>query len=527
MSGGAFKNNNNLLGRRRQIKQLEEDVEKFKTKLTEYAAQIEQGEKEIKELREKIGANNRLRQELIVKQNTEKIGYERAVSDLKKSEEQLELIRIEGMRIEEDKDKLKGVMDGIGRRISESEDETKDFDEKISRYQEKLDKVREELNLLEQKDSEFTLKITSLAQSEGFINENMLRASEGKDTVSKQLAQTIEDSRNIGGQIKQKQDEIIKTRNIIKTTKEEIENSELEIKKQNLEKEELSEKNKTFLDKREELSKNINELEMESFRLAGRKEKLTESIDNYTNYMWEQYELTYHSALALKTQTELTVSGMKAKIAEIKKQIKSLGSVNVNAIEQYKEVSERYELLTTQHDDLIEAAKVLEEIIENLDNDMRKQFEEQFAEIRSRFDKVFKELFGGGRGTLELMEDEDILTAGIKIIAQPPGKKLQNMMQLSGGEKALTAIALLFAIQSLKPSPFCLLDEIEAALDDSNVDRYAEYLHKLTKDTQFIVITHRRGTMNAADILYGITMQEKGVSTLVSVNLLDEKEIAN
>lgn len=527
MSGGAFKNNNNLLGRRRQIKQLEEDVEKFKTKLTEYAAQIEQGEKEIKELREKIGANNRLRQELIVKQNTEKIGYERAVSDLKKSEEQLELIRIEGMRIEEDKDKLKGVMDGIGRRISESEDETKDFDEKISRYKEKLDKVREELNLLEQKDSEFTLKITSLAQSEGFINENMLRASEGKDTVSKQLAQTIEDSRNIGGQIKQKQDEIIKTRNIIKTTKEEIENSELEIKKQNLEKEELSEKNKTFLDKREELSKNINELEMESFRLAGRKEKLTESIDNYTNYMWEQYELTYHSALALKTQTELTVSGMKAKIAEIKKQIKSLGSVNVNAIEQYKEVSERYELLTTQHDDLIEAAKVLEEIIENLDNDMRKQFEEQFAEIRSRFDKVFKELFGGGRGTLELMEDEDILTAGIKIIAQPPGKKLQNMMQLSGGEKALTAIALLFAIQSLKPSPFCLLDEIEAALDDSNVDRYAEYLHKLTKDTQFIIITHRRGTMNAADILYGITMQEKGVSTLVSVNLLDEKEIAN
>ena len=294
-----------------------------------------------------------------------------------------------------------------------------------------------------------------------------------------------------------------------------------------MEKEELSQKNKAFLDKREELSKNINELKMECFRLSGRKEKLTENIDNYTNYMWEQYELTYHSALSLKTQTELTIPGMKAKISEIKKQIKSLGSVNVNAVEQYKEVSERYELLTTQHDDLIEAAKVLEKIIEELDIEMRKQFEEQFSEIRNRFDKVFKELFGGGRGTLELMEDEDILTAGIKIIAQPPGKKLQNMMQLSGGEKALTAIALLFAIQSLKPSPFCLLDEIEAALDDSNVGRYADYLHKLTKDTQFIVITHRRGTMNAADILYGITMQEKGVSTLVSVSLLDEKDIAN
>ena len=162
-------------------------------------------------------------------------------------------------------------------------------------------------------------------------------------------------------------------------------------------------------------------------------------------------------------------------------------------------------------------------IVEELDIEMRKQFEEKFAEIKSQFDIVFKELFGGGKGTIELMSDEDILEAGINIIAQPPGKKLQNMMQMSGGEKALTAISLLFAIQNLKPSPFCLLDEIEAALDDSNVKRYAQYLHKLTKDTQFIVITHRRGTMSAADVMYGITMQEKGVSTMVSVNLIEDQ----
>ena len=153
---------------------------------------------------------------------------------------------------------------------------------------------------------------------------------------------------------------------------------------------------------------------------------------------------------------------------------------------------------------------------------MRIQFMVKLAEIQREFDKVFKELFGGGKGTLELVEDEDILECGIRIIAQPPGKKLQNMMQMSGGEKSLTAISLLFAIQNLKPSPFCLLDEIEAALDDSNVSRFAKYLHKLTKSTQFIVITHRRGTMAAADRLYGITMQEKGVSTLVSVNLIDD-----
>ena len=152
---------------------------------------------------------------------------------------------------------------------------------------------------------------------------------------------------------------------------------------------------------------------------------------------------------------------------------------------------------------------------------MRKQFSEKFVEINEQFNKVFVELFGGGAGVLELEEGVDLLEAGISIISQPPGKKLQNMMQLSGGEKALTAISLLFAIQNLKPSPFALLDEIEAALDDSNVDRFANYLHKLSNRTQFIVITHRRGTMVSADRLYGITMQEKGISTLVSVNLVE------
>ena len=153
---------------------------------------------------------------------------------------------------------------------------------------------------------------------------------------------------------------------------------------------------------------------------------------------------------------------------------------------------------------------------------MRRQFEEKFRDIKEEFDTVFRELFGGGKGTLELVEGEDILEAGIQIIAQPPGKKLQNMMQLSGGEKALTAISVLFAIQNLKPSPFCLLDEIEAALDDSNVGRYAAYLGKLKRNTQFIVITHRRGTMLVADRLYGITMQEKGVSTMVPVDLTEQ-----
>ena len=217
------------------------------------------------------------------------------------------------------------------------------------------------------------------------------------------------------------------------------------------------------------------ELDKELFRLESQKEDCEEASEKQMNYMWEEYEITYNGALKLRDETLTDRAFMKKQILFLKGEIRKLGNVNVNAIEDYKQVA-----------------------------------------------AVFKQLFGGGKGTLELMEDEDILEAGIRIIAQPPGKKLQNMMQLSGGEKALTAISLLFAIQNLKPSPFCLLDEIEAALDDSNVDRFAQYLHKLTKHTQFIVITHRRGTMTAADRLYGITMQEKGISTLVSVDLLEE-----
>mgnify|MGYP000027168294 FL=1 len=287
-------------------------------------------------------------------------------------------------------------------------------------------------------------------------------------------------------------------------------------------KEELSAKQKGFFQSREEMSERMNALDKEVYRLSEQKKKLEDNIEGQINYMWDEYEITLSDAAGLRNEEMNDLPAMKHEISGLKDEIRKLGNVNVNAIEDYRNLMERYTFMKTQHDDLVEAEKTLEGIIEELDTAMRKQFTEKFAEISREFDKVFKELFGGGKGTLELMEDEDILEAGIRIIAQPPGKKLQNMMQLSGGEKALSAISLLFAIQNLKPSPFCLLDEIEAALDDSNVGRFAKYLHKLTKNTQFIVITHRRGTMEQVDRLYGITMQEKGVSTLVSVNLIDK-----
>ena len=324
-------------------------------------------------------------------------------------------------------------------------------------------------------------------------------------------------------EIEEKEHKIQDLKQTIENSKELFEEIQQEIEKSKKEREALNLKHKSFLQKREDLSKHMADLDKEVFRLESQRDGYEEASEKQINYMWEEYEITYNHAKEMRDVNLTDLSRMKKRIQEIKSEIRSLGNVNVNAIEEYKQVSERYEFLKNQHDDLVEAEATLVQIIDELDEAMRKQFKEQFAMIAAEFDVVFKELFGGGKGTLELMEDEDVLEAGIRIIAQPPGKKLQNMMQLSGGEKALTAIALLFAIQNQKPSPFCLLDEIEAALDDNNVVRFAQYLHKLTKNTQFIVITHRRGTMTAADRLYGITMQEKGVSTLVSVSLLENE----
>ena len=526
MSGGAFKNNHNLLGRRREMEDLEKQVSDLKEKLQTISEDIRTVSRKKSEIAEEISKNNKIRQELSLQQNTAKLGYDRAKADMDKNEEKLDIIRAESLQIEEQKTSLSEDIDKIKEKMHSNEMMSKEKEERIAELTKEIEDIKKEKEDLAKENSDLLLEIAAHSQANQFIEENLSRVNKTIEGLLEERVQTDASGENAEAQVKEKENEIQKTKDEMEDIKRHIGELEKSIASISEERDSLSEIHKGFFDKREGLSEHRNKLDQECFRLNNQLEKCQEQLDTKTNYMWEQYELTYHGAEEAKLETDLSPAQMKSRITELKNKMKSLGDVNINAIDQYQEVKERYEHLHTQHDDLIEAANVLIGIIEELDEEMRKQFEEQFGEIRLRFDKVFKELFGGGRGTLELTEEEDILEAGIHIVAQPPGKKLQNMMQLSGGEKALTAIALLFAIQSLKPSPFCLLDEIEAALDDSNVTRYADYLHKLTKDTQFIVITHRRGTMNAADILYGITMQEKGVSTLVSVNLLDEKEIA-
>jgi chromosome segregation protein len=235
----------------------------------------------------------------------------------------------------------------------------------------------------------------------------------------------------------------------------------------------------------------------------------------------ETYEMGYNKAQEYKDEG-LSLTWASRRCEELKNDIREMGTVNVNAIEEYEKLSERYGFLSTQVEDLTKARDNLISVIGEISESMKLQFITVFNKINENFCEVFKELFGGGHAQLVLSDEENILESGIEIIAKPPGKKLQNLLLLSGGERALTAIALLFGILKMKPAPFCVLDEIDAALDDANVDRYAEFLVNFSVTTQFIIVTHRKGTMESADCLYGVSMEDSGVSKLVSVKLEDK-----
>lgn len=523
MTGGAFKNSSNLLSRRREIEEFEKTVGMLKKEMDD----CEQSVNEIKAKRAACYSTideiqQKLRKASVI-ENTAKMNVEQVQNRQREAKLRCEgyLKEQEGLEL-----RLQEILDNedsIQMELETSEALEKELNARIEELQKSLESDREKETIQLRHSEEVHLSYASLEQQNAFILENITRIQEETEKFEIELKELDINKGNASEEIQEKEEKIRDLRETIENSKELFAEIDAEIKSQVAKREELNQKHKEFLGKREELSKHMSELDKECFRLSSRRESYEEASEKQINYMWDEYELTYNHAMELRNENLTDLSYMKRQIQALKGEIKKLGSVNVNAIDDFKSVSERYEFLKGQHDDLVEAEATLMKIIDELDAAMRKQFEEQFALISKEFDIVFKQLFGGGKGTLELMEDEDILEAGIRIIAQPPGKKLQNMMQLSGGEKALTAISLLFAIQNLKPSPFCLLDEIEAALDDNNVVRFAQYLHKLTKNTQFIVITHRRGTMTSADRLYGITMQEKGVSTLVSVDLLEDE----
>ena len=523
LSGGAFKNNSNLLGRRREIEELQDSLDVLKDDNNQIQQKLSQNEIRLRELGEELEKIKLVLNEQYILQNTVKLNLSKAGEKKQEIKAIFKDYNQESAEISNQITSIKTNYEVLNTELMTFDEKNKLLEGKITDLNKKVNEEKEQEAVEAGKNQELKLNYSNLKQKLGFIKENILRIDTENSKLNEELEAIAVNADNAEKESAQKLREIETLKSSMKEAVSKKEILEKEIAKLSEEKEAQTKEHKEFITKREEISNHINELDKEIYRLSSQKEKLEEANEKQVNYMWDEYEITYSTALTMKNGEMDNLSDIKKNISALKSQIRDLGDVNVNSIEEYKSVSERYTFLKTQHDDLVVAAENLEKIIEELDIGMRNQFGEKFKEIKEQFDKVFKELFGGGKGTIELNEDMDILEADISIISQPPGKKLQNMMQLSGGEKALTAIALLFAIQNLKPSPFCLLDEIEAALDDSNVVRFAGYLHKLTDHTQFIVITHRRGTMAAADRLYGITMQEKGVSTLVSVNLLEHE----
>ena len=361
------------------------------------------------------------------------------------------------------------------------------------------------------------ISVSSFDESETSIDEMVERINIDIENNNSSIKNKVEQKENI-------ENDNINLEKAIKDLEEKIKEID---EKVNNSGEKVNTLKKERLDKNDDLAKaekdyesqfeTIEGLKEQIIKIDVKKEKLEQDIESIVNKLWEEYELTPNNATEYKKPDN--VQQATKQVNSLRNKIKDLGSINVDSIEEYNQTKQRYDFMCEQRLDLEDGIAKLKKVIQDMTSTMKTQFAKQFEIINKNFGEVFKELFGGGKAELKLTDEENILECGIDINVQPPGKKLQNMTLLSGGEKAFTAIALLFAILKINPSPFCVLDEIEAALDDVNVYRYADYLKKFTNNTQFLVITHRKGTMEAADTVYGITMEKSGISKLLSMKL--------
>ena len=506
-----------ILGRGKEIKALEKELVEIKKKIEKAEKEKQEYENSISEILEKFETKQREAQELEIVYATEK--------------QKIDNIDLEILKLDAKLAKLRQDKDDIGTEKETNKQKQEELNkqvEKIDKENEELGKVIEEFTNLNKDNQKYiddlNFDITNLKISVSSFDESEVSINE--------MVERIEiDIQNNLSSISNKKE--IREKILVDNAELETKIEEIKVKIQDLEKEILGSTDKVEKLKQERVSKNeklsnlekeveeqlekIEILKTQVSKLDLKKSKIELELNQVINKMWEEYELTPNNTGDIKMSEK--PQEVQKQVNSIRSQIRELGSVNVDAINEYKELKERYDFMSEQRLDLEDSSNKLKKVINEMTETMKKQFAEQFKIINKNFGEVFAELFGGGKAELILADEENILECGIEIEVQPPGKKLQNMMLLSGGERAFTAIALLFAILKINPAPFCVLDEIEAALDDVNVYRFAEYLKKFSNDSQFLVITHRKGTMEAADTVYGITMEEKGISKLLSMKL--------
>ncbi|QJA09146.1 chromosome segregation protein SMC [Romboutsia sp. CE17] len=524
LTGGSLRTNGNILSRKRLIAEYSEKINAMKVETENLVSQKEECRKIINTTKENIENTksniSEIEKSIIIKK-----------SNINRVNDEIKSLKDNNEKLEREKSELGSFLDETIEKSTYVNKEILNLDNKHKENKSQIDYLTEALknnsNMYEEYKSEFdklNLNLVKYRQIHQGILKDIDRISKENqeaEEIIKALEISVKEQGNQIGELKEsiksEKDEKENLTNQLSHNNESLENKKLlkEGLKQKLEEfhKELKASDRTFMDLKESL-----------FKIQGKLERLKSSKETYINKLYEGYELTFIQAIELKDES-VTVD--KKVLEGLKREIRNLGNVNIDSIKEYEEVKERYDFYKEQKQDLEESIEVIEKLIADLEENMKLEFEVKFNEINENFKFVYKRLFGGGNGILTILDKDNILESDIEITAQPPGKKMKNLSLLSGGEKALTAISILFSILLAKPTPFCILDEIEAPLDDANIARFGDFLKELSKDTQFIAVTHRRGTMEAADYIYGVTMQEKAISKVISLKLKEAEELTD
>ena len=518
ISGGSVQTKTvNILGRSREIEDLEKELKKLEKQIADKTAEKEEYASSIGDSIEQTAKLEKELQEIEIVYATEKQKMVAVEENITRLENRLAKLKEEVTQTEKQKEENRLLKD-------QKEAEIQALTQQI----EELNKVIEEFALNNKDNQKYIddlnfditnlkISVTSFDESESSIEEMVERISQDIKNNEQSIENKNQNILAITEENTKLEQTITEYNNQIEQIKQEVTNSGTKVEEL---KQERIAKNEKLVNTENEIQSQFSTLESlkeQIIKLDVKKTKLEQDLQQVVESLWNEYELTPNSTE--EYQKPNNVATAQKQVNSLRNKIKDLGSINIDSIEEYKKTKERYDFMSEQRLDLENTASKLRKIIGDMTTTMQNQFKEKFELINKNFNEVFTELFNGGKAELILENEENILECGIDIRVQPPGKKLQNMMLLSGGEKAFTAIALLFAILKINPAPFCILDEIEAALDDVNVYRFAEYLKKFCKQTQFLVITHRKGTMEAGDSVYGVTMEENGISKLLSIKL--------
>ncbi len=518
ISGGSVQTKTvNILGRSREIEDLEKELKKLEKQIADKTAEKEEYASSIGDSIEQTAKLEKELQEIEIVYATEKQKMVAVEENITRLENRLAKLKEEVTQTEKQKEENRLLKE-------QKEAEIQELTQQI----EELNKVIEEFALNNKDNQKYIddlnfditnlkISVTSFDESESSIEEMVERISQDIKNNEQSIENKNQNILAITEENTKLEQTITEYNNQIEQIKQEVTNSGTKVEEL---KQERIAKNEKLVNTENEIQSQFSTLESlkeQIIKLDVKKTKLEQDLQQVVESLWNEYELTPNSTE--EYQKPNNVATAQKQVNSLRNKIKDLGSINIDSIEEYKKTKERYDFMSEQRLDLENTASKLRKIIGDMTTTMQNQFKEKFELINKNFNEVFTELFNGGKAELILENEENILECGIDIRVQPPGKRLQNMMLLSGGEKAFTAIALLFAILKINPAPFCILDEIEAALDDVNVYRFAEYLKKFCKQTQFLVITHRKGTMEAGDSVYGVTMEENGISKLLSIKL--------